>query len=212
MAASELIQDSDDVRPHVEVNVTTLNPTTPQPPRVANGKPTRPTTSPPPCADIHDGKSSKMSNLLKQNQLIHSLSRGLRKHCDYVKITMPEERANRLPKEWWKTGVAFLYAVFNLVFTTVVITVVHERVPDKSVSPPLPDKFFDYVDRVPWAFTVTEVNGLILVGLWFIQWLFLKHKYDPQKCGSSEWRCKGVNINTSSTLLSEPSSVAAVSS
>uniref|UniRef100_A0A8C6SUB7 Sphingomyelin synthase 2b n=1 Tax=Neogobius melanostomus TaxID=47308 RepID=A0A8C6SUB7_9GOBI len=77
-------------------------------------------------------------------------------------------RGPRLPpaREWWKTGVAFLYATFNLVFTTVVITVVHERVPDKTVNPPLPDKFFDYIDRVPWAFTVTE-------------WLFLKHKYLP---------------------------------
>lgn len=185
MAASELIQDNDDVRPHVEVNVTTVNPPTPpRPPRVANGKPTHLASSPLPPADAHDGKKqqagSKMSSLLKQNQLIHSLSRGLRKHCDYVKIAVPEERANHLPKEWWKTGVAFLYALFNLVFTTVVITIVHERVPDKSVSPPLPDKFFDYVDRVPWAFTVTEVNGLILVGLWLIQWLFLKHKYDQQ--------------------------------
>ncbi len=181
MAASELIQDDDDVRPHVEANVTTVNPPAP-PQRVANGNPTRHASPPPPpSTDAHDGKNqqegSKLSSLFKQNQLIHSLSSGLRRHCDYIKIPVPEERTNRLPKEWWKTGVAFLYAVFNLVFTTVTITVVHERVPDKSVSPPLPDKFFDYVDRVPWAFTVTEVNGLILVGLWFVQWLFLKHKY-----------------------------------
>ncbi|XP_042368236.1 phosphatidylcholine:ceramide cholinephosphotransferase 2-like [Plectropomus leopardus] len=179
MAASELIQGDDDVRPHVEVNVTTENPDT-HPPRVANGNPPRHVSSAPTPADAHDGKKkaegSKLSSLLKQNQLIHSLSSGLRRHCDYVKISVPEERANRLPKEWWKTGVAFLYALFNLVFTTVIITVVHERVPDKSVSPPLPDKFFDYVDRVPWAFTVTEVNGLILTGLWLVQWIFLKHK------------------------------------
>lgn len=184
MAASELIQDGEDVRPHVEVNVTTLSPPTPQHPRVANSKPAHlaSSLSPTATADVRDGQKqpagSKMSSLLKQNQLIQSLSHGLRKHCDYVKISVPEERAHRLPKEWWKTGVAFLYALFNLVFTTVVITVVHERVPDKSVSPPLPDKFFDYVDRVPWAFTVTEVNGLILVGLWLFQWLFLTHKYD----------------------------------
>ncbi|XP_026225042.1 phosphatidylcholine:ceramide cholinephosphotransferase 2b [Anabas testudineus] len=171
MAASELIQN--DERPHVEVNVTTTNSSTPQ--RVANGNPAQHSPMPAPQSDAHDGKN-KLSSLFKQNQLIHSLSNGLKRHCDYVKITVSEERANRLPKEWWKTGVAFLYALFNLIFTTVVITIVHERVPDKSVNPPLPDKFFDYVDRVPWAFTVTEANGLILVGLWLIQWLFLKHK------------------------------------
>lgn len=181
MAASDLIQDADDVRPHVEVNVTTLNPPSP-PPRVNSPKPGRLGSSPAPPSDEHDGGNqqtgSKMSSLLKQNQLISSLSRGLKKHCDYMKISMPEERGNCLPSEWWKTGAAFLYAVFGLVFTTVVITFVHERVPDISVSPPLPDKFFDYVDRVPWAFNVTEVNGLILCGLWLCQWLFLKHKYE----------------------------------
>ncbi|XP_060887134.1 phosphatidylcholine:ceramide cholinephosphotransferase 2-like [Labrus mixtus] len=178
MAASELIQDDDDNRPHLEV-ATVTPPTPPSPPRLSNGNPPRHTSSPPPPTETHEGKKeerSKLSGLFQQNQLIHSLSRGLRKHCDYIKISVPEERADRLPSEWWKTGVAFLYALFNLVFTTVIITVVHERVPDKSVSPPLPDKFFDYVDRVPWAFTVTEVNGLILSGLWLVQWLFLKHK------------------------------------
>lgn len=182
MAASELIEDDGDVRTHVEAVTTVVTPQTSpaHPQRVANGNLSRHASSPSPPADTHDGKkrdgNGKMSSLLKQNHLIQSLSSGLRRHCDYVKITVSEERANRLPTEWWKTGVAFLYAVFNLVFTTVVITIVHERVPDKSVNPPLPDKFFDYVDRVPWAFTVTEVNGLILVGLWLVQWLCLKHR------------------------------------
>lgn len=170
MAASELIQSGEDVQPHLEVNVAALDPPTPpRSPRLAGGKP------PPPLEEL-EGKKRAASSLLKQNQLVQSLSRSLRKRCSYVQISVPEERARRLPAEWWKTGVAFLYALFNLVFTTVVITVVHERVPDKSVSPPLPDKFFDYVDRVPWAFTVTEVNGLILCGLWLIQWLCLKHR------------------------------------
>ncbi|XP_034413381.1 phosphatidylcholine:ceramide cholinephosphotransferase 2 [Cyclopterus lumpus] len=181
MAAPQLIQDDDDdddaVRLHVEANVTTANPDTP-PPRLANGTPTRHASSSfsPPATEKHPERGG-LSGLLKQNQLIRSLSGGLRRHCDYVKIAVPEdERADLLPAEWWKTGVAFLYALFILFFTTVIITVVHERVPDKSVSPPLPDKFFDYVDRVPWAFTVTEVNGLILVGLWLVQLLALKHK------------------------------------
>lgn len=180
MAALELIRDDEDISSHVEVTVTS---DPPNPPRVANGNPPCLCPSPPslPAApDAHDGgkkhERGTSSSIMKQNRLVQCLSHGLRRHRDYVKIAVPEERANQLPKEWWKTGVAFLYAVFNLLFTTVIITIVHERVPDKSVSPPLPDKFFDYVDRVPWAFTVTEVNGLILVGLWSIQWIFLKHK------------------------------------
>ncbi|XP_037533176.1 phosphatidylcholine:ceramide cholinephosphotransferase 2-like [Nematolebias whitei] len=177
MAASELIQD-DDVPIHVEANVTSTDAQT-HPQRVANGSPPRHASAPPP-ADAQDDRSRserhRLSSLLKQKQLITSLSEQLKRRCDYIKISVEEEHASLLPNEWWKTGVAFLYAFFNLVFTTVIITVVHERVPDKSLNPPLPDKFFDYVDRVPWAFTVTEANGLILVGLWLIQWLLLKHK------------------------------------
>ncbi|XP_034021042.1 phosphatidylcholine:ceramide cholinephosphotransferase 2-like isoform X1 [Thalassophryne amazonica] len=185
MAASELIKDDDDYPTHVEVTVTTEDPrptSMAHVMKVANGNPTRCSSSPTSPSAISDGREGKKRDhgsscgQIGQSQLIRLLTTGLRRHREYVKITVSDDRTDQLPKEWWKTGVAFLFALFNLIFTTVIITVVHERVPDKSVSPPLPDKFFDYVDRVPWAFTVTEVNGLILVGLWFVQWLFLKHK------------------------------------
>ncbi|XP_014012352.1 phosphatidylcholine:ceramide cholinephosphotransferase 2 isoform X2 [Salmo salar] len=162
---------------HLEVSVT-MESQPPPPHIVPNGNPSSSTiTDHIPNAKLNqDDRRTSGGASSKSSRLIRSLSNGLRKHSDYIKISVPEGRSNRLPREWWKTGVAFVYALFNLILTTVIITVVHERVPDKSVSPPLPDKFFDYVDRVPWAFTVTEVNGMVLVGLWFIQWLFLKHK------------------------------------
>lgn len=102
--------------------------------------------------------------------------KGMGRHNDYVKISVPESRVNPLPMEWWKTAISFFYALFNLVLTTVIITVVHERVPPKEVSPPLPDKFFDYIDRVKWAFTVTEINGMVLVAIWLIQLFFFRYK------------------------------------
>ncbi|XP_064881220.1 phosphatidylcholine:ceramide cholinephosphotransferase 2-like [Oncorhynchus nerka] len=174
----------DEARPtgghsHFEVSVTMESQPPPPPPHiVSNGNPRGNPSSSTITDHIPNTKSkhNQDDRRTKSSRLIRSLSNGLRKHSDYVKISVPEGRGNLLPREWWKTGVAFVYALFNLILTTVIITVVHERVPDKSVSPPLPDKFFDYVDRVPWAFTVTEVNGMVLVGLWFIQWLFLKHK------------------------------------
>ncbi|KAK7129462.1 hypothetical protein R3I94_017617 [Phoxinus phoxinus] len=112
----------------------------------------------------------------KPTRLARGFRKALRKNQDYIRITIPKSGVSRLPSEWWKTGMAFIWAGLNLILTTVMITVIHERVPDKSVSPPLPDKFFDYVPRVEWAFSVTEVNGMILVAVWFIQWLFLKHR------------------------------------
>lgn len=97
---------------------------------------------------------------------------------DAVRIPMLSVERPRcaLPTEWGKTGVAFIYAVVWMVSTTVVISVVHERVPPKEHTPPLPDKFFDVFDRVGWAFSICEINGLLLVALWFCQWLLLKHR------------------------------------
>ncbi|XP_041041539.1 phosphatidylcholine:ceramide cholinephosphotransferase 2 [Carcharodon carcharias] len=104
-----------------------------------------------------------------------SLPNGIRKSPkEYIQISLSDANC-KLPMEWWKTGVAFVYALFNLIMTSVMITVVHERVPPKEKNPPLPDTFFDYVDRVEWAFKISEVNGLILAGLWTIQWLL--HRY-----------------------------------
>ncbi|XP_051724357.1 phosphatidylcholine:ceramide cholinephosphotransferase 1 [Ctenopharyngodon idella] len=102
---------------------------------------------------------------------------GLR--SDAVRILvppLPEQERTPYPTEWFKTGVAFLYALCCFLTTTVVISVVHERVPPKEESPPLPDKFFDLFDRVEWAFSICEINGMLLVGLWFTQWLLLKHR------------------------------------
>ncbi|OXB75331.1 UNVERIFIED_CONTAM: hypothetical protein H355_008637 [Colinus virginianus] len=95
---------------------------------------------------------------------------------EMIKIPMPEPERLQYPMEWGKTFLAFIYALFCFIFTTVTISVVHERVPPKEVQPPLPDAFFDRFDRVQWAFSICEINGMILVGLWFVQWLLLKYK------------------------------------
>ncbi|XP_058266718.1 phosphatidylcholine:ceramide cholinephosphotransferase 2 [Hemibagrus wyckioides] len=119
-----------------------------------------------------------------QSRLSRGFARLLRKNQDYIRISMGEPRLQQLcraqvehlPAEWWKTGLSFLWAVSMLFFTTVMITIVHERVPNKVDNPPLPDKFFDYVPRLEWAFTVTEVIGIGLTLVWTMQWVFLKHK------------------------------------
>ncbi|KAL0203097.1 hypothetical protein M9458_001115 [Cirrhinus mrigala] len=122
------------------------------------------------------GTSCPVHNHAAEEAKRNGLRKALVRHRDYVKISVPEGKGNRLPSEWWKTFIALFYAVLNLVLTTVMITVVHERVPPKESSPPLPDKFFDYIDRVKWAFTVTEVNGMVLVSIWCIQLLFHRYK------------------------------------
>ncbi|KAK1333656.1 hypothetical protein QTO34_006041 [Cnephaeus nilssonii] len=109
----------------------------------------------------HQGQTQRMPN-------------GYRK--EMIKIPMPELERSQYPMEWGKTLLAFLYALCCFVLTTVMISVVHERVPPKEVQPPLPDTFFDHFNRVQWAFSICEINGMILVGLWLVQWLLLKYK------------------------------------
>lgn len=104
----------------------------------------------------------------------NGMPNGYRK--EMIKIPMPELERSQYPMEWGKTLLAFLYALCCFVLTTVMISVVHERVPPKEVQPPLPDTFFDHFNRVQWAFSICEINGMILVGLWLVQWLLLKYK------------------------------------
>uniref|UniRef100_A0A8C4RR18 Phosphatidylcholine:ceramide cholinephosphotransferase 1 n=1 Tax=Erpetoichthys calabaricus TaxID=27687 RepID=A0A8C4RR18_ERPCA len=110
------------------------------------------------------------SNKNKRN----GIPNGFRK--EVVQIPMPQPERSPFPLEWGKTLVAFIYALSCFLLTTIMISVVHERVPPKEETPPLPDKFFDFFDRVEWAFSICEVIGMILVILWFVQWIFLKYK------------------------------------
>lgn len=166
MAASQLLDEQDDMDGgdfHVMVMVEDR--TCPQ---IGRTHPSQDTPS--------SGQVADKPNDSKPTRLARGFRKALRKNQDYIRITIPKSSVSRLPSEWWKTGIAFIWAGFNLILTTVMITIIHERVPDKSVNPPLPDKFFDYVPRMEWAFSVTEINGMILVALWFMQWLFLKHR------------------------------------
>ncbi|XP_028845959.1 phosphatidylcholine:ceramide cholinephosphotransferase 1 [Denticeps clupeoides] len=101
---------------------------------------------------------------------------GLRTDHVQIPIQPPEMERSNFPSEWGKTGLAFLYAICCFFITTMVISIVHERVPPKEEAPPLPDKFFDLFDRVEWAFSICEVNGMLLVSLWLVQWILLKHR------------------------------------
>ncbi|XP_038677207.1 phosphatidylcholine:ceramide cholinephosphotransferase 1 isoform X2 [Scyliorhinus canicula] len=118
---------------------------------------------------MNAGSENDVHNKTKRT----GLANGYRK--EMIQISMAELEQPP-PLEWWKTGVAFLYALSCFLLTTVMISVVHERVPPKEEQPPLPDKFFDYFNRVEWAFSICEINGMILVGLWLVQWVLMKYK------------------------------------
>ncbi|XP_041427104.1 sphingomyelin synthase-related protein 1 isoform X3 [Xenopus laevis] len=51
--------------------------------------------------------------------------------------------AKRLDPEYWKTAISCVYVFIVFGFTSFVMVIVHERVPDMQTYPPLPDIFLD---------------------------------------------------------------------
>ncbi|KAM9804382.1 sphingomyelin synthase-related protein 1-like [Neosynchiropus ocellatus] len=84
--------------------------------------------------------------------------------------------AGRLDPEVWKTVLSTVYVMFVFGFTSFVMVIVHERVPDMRTYPPLPDIFLDSVPRIPWAFAMAEACGLILCYMLLLILLLHKHR------------------------------------
>ncbi|XP_062319207.1 sphingomyelin synthase-related protein 1-like [Osmerus eperlanus] len=82
----------------------------------------------------------------------------------------------RLDPELWKTVISSVYVMFVFGFTSFVMVIVHERVPDMRTYPPLPDIFLDSVPRIPWAFAMAEACGLILCYIFLLILLLHKHR------------------------------------
>lgn len=74
-----------------------------------------------------------------------------------------------------KTLLAFLLALMTILFSSFIITIVDERIPDPKNIPPLPDLILDNIDQIPWAFAVTE--KLILIEMTTLLIVILLHRH-----------------------------------
>lgn len=54
-----------------------------------------------------------------------------------------KQQNRRLDPEYWKTVLSSVYVTLVFGFTSFVMVIVHERVPDMRTYPPLPDIFLD---------------------------------------------------------------------
>ncbi|CAB3400987.1 unnamed protein product [Caenorhabditis bovis] len=66
-----------------------------------------------------------------------------------------------------KLLLAFLYCSTSFLVTAFVMVLVHDRVPDTKMYPPLPDIVLDNVPHISWAFDMCEAIGLVLASIWF---------------------------------------------
>ena len=74
-----------------------------------------------------------------------------------------------------KTLVGIVYLFMTCLWTSFMLTVVHDRVPDMQKYPPLPDIILDNLPLIPWAFFAAEAIAIILLFIFSIILVF--HKF-----------------------------------
>lgn len=71
---------------------------------------------------------------------------------------------------------AFVMLVANMTLATVSLSIVHERLPDRSIYKPLPDVVLDNVASIDWALSVSEYLIMIQVNSCILLVVFHKHR------------------------------------
>ncbi|CAH8439216.1 unnamed protein product [Schistosoma turkestanicum] len=75
----------------------------------------------------------------------------------------------------WKLLISAFYFLISTCITSFVMVLAHERLPDMSKYPPLPDLFLDNLPHISWGFAAAEWVGVVLSTIWIIVLIF--HKY-----------------------------------
>lgn len=99
-------------------------------------------------------------------------------HNIYSSCRIPDERRLSFVSstgEKRKLLVSFLYALISGIWTSFIMVVVHNRVPNVQKYPPLPDLFLDNIPHISWAFAVSEYL-IILMSITFLL-ILIFHKY-----------------------------------
>ncbi|XP_022087553.1 phosphatidylcholine:ceramide cholinephosphotransferase 1-like isoform X2 [Acanthaster planci] len=86
----------------------------------------------------------------------------------------------RFESEPFKTVLAVLYCMLVSFMSAFTMTYTHDRTPDLTVSPPLPDVVFDLVPRIEWAFLACEIGMILLVVANLVNLTFHKHRHSEQ--------------------------------
>lgn len=123
--------------------------------------------------DIHihvDGLHNGLSRREKNGEA-HGSQDGTVK----INLPPPEREEPRFPPEKWKTFLGFVFLTVNMAWTLTVLSIVHERMPDRTKSPPLPDIFFDVFPPVDWALDVSEF--IIIISVWLTVLMIIMHKH-----------------------------------
>uniref|UniRef100_A0A8R1I1X0 SAM domain-containing protein n=1 Tax=Caenorhabditis japonica TaxID=281687 RepID=A0A8R1I1X0_CAEJA len=116
-----------------------------------------------------------------EDSLLNTLSRSTDGTSTVQLISREEiirqvERPDTYFKSLAKLAIAFTYSSLSFLVTSFVMVLVHDRVPDTKMYPPLPDIVLDNVPHIPWAFDMCETIGVVLAIVWFTVLLFHKER------------------------------------
>ncbi|XP_076361951.1 phosphatidylcholine:ceramide cholinephosphotransferase 1-like [Tachypleus tridentatus] len=133
------------------------------------------------CKDTPNLKSATESQTSFEQGMNYRESSCLVLPCenhDAVKINLsPEREEPRLPSELCKTVIAFFFMFFNLVLNLTCLAIVHDKVPDRTKYPPLPDIFFDVFSSADWALNVSEIIIITSVLSSLLIIFFHRHRF-----------------------------------
>ncbi|CAL8107689.1 unnamed protein product [Calicophoron daubneyi] len=77
----------------------------------------------------------------------------------------------------WKVLISGLYLLLITWITSVAMVFAHERLPDMSKYPPLPDIFLDNLPHISWAFDAAEWVGVVLSVMWIVILIFHRYRF-----------------------------------
>ncbi|VDM25488.1 unnamed protein product [Hydatigera taeniaeformis] len=97
-------------------------------------------------------------------------------HCCESYQSSAVSSACELHPKIWKVIISAIYAFLSLGVTSFVMVLAHERLPDISKYPPLPDILLDNLPYIPWAFEAAEIIAVCLCLIWFTVLFFHKHR------------------------------------
>ncbi|XP_039746462.1 phosphatidylcholine:ceramide cholinephosphotransferase 2-like isoform X2 [Pararge aegeria] len=99
------------------------------------------------------------------------------RHADFAVEIPPGAREERYPKEVWKTILAFAFLFLCVCINMLSLSLVHERLPDRNSTAPLPDAVLDLVAPRDWALAVSEYLIMLSTTVAMLVVLFHKHRF-----------------------------------
>ncbi|CAG0903811.1 unnamed protein product, partial [Darwinula stevensoni] len=93
-----------------------------------------------------------------------------------LSFSFPRHAKNLRP-EFWKLSVSLAYFFLVSWVTSFTMVIVHDRVPDMTRHPPLPDIVLDNIPLIPWAFDMSEICASVLICISVSILVFHKHRF-----------------------------------